>query len=243
MSTRSASSAWPIAIAERSVPPRPSVVTVPPSVDALKARNDGYRAAFERVDDRARLDSQNPRVAVPRVGYNAGLRTGERDRVDAVRRELVGEYGGRDEFAGGQQQIGVGASGAAGDERQQRIGRVRFGSASHRRNDGDRRKARFARVAHAATREPAFLGRRERAPAELENGRFQLFTHTSLGEQQLEDLHRVGCRSATQLVADAPQREVRPPVILSGVEGSTRRRATCTSSVPSTSRGVTIPSR
>ena len=98
----------------------------------------------------ARLDPQDSRVAVTRVGDDAGLRAGERDGLDACRAELLGEDRGRDQLAGGRAAGRRSRCAArAPMSAEQRVGGVRIGRPSDRRDDRDDGEAGFARVAHS----------------------------------------------------------------------------------------------
>ncbi len=128
--------------------------------NALKAGDDRDDIALENLANRPRFDAQNLCVAVVCIGDDSGLRAGKRDRGDARLRELIGKECRGDLFARGEQQVGVSAvrlSCAA--QREEAVGGVRFGRASHRRNYRDDGKAVVARVTDAAIGELAPLAR------------------------------------------------------------------------------------
>src|SRR6185369_11043482 len=73
--------------------------------DALEAGDDRDRARVERPLDAARGDVDDPGLAVRPVGDHAGLRSGERARVDAERVDRHRQQGHADPLAGGEQQV------------------------------------------------------------------------------------------------------------------------------------------
>ena len=78
-----------------SEPPRPSVVTSFDGRDALEAGDEHDRVLVERVHDPVGAHVEDPRLRVRRVGDDAGLRAGQRDRavpevVDRHRAERAG---------------------------------------------------------------------------------------------------------------------------------------------------------
>ncbi len=181
---------------------------------------------------------EDARVAEGVVGEDAGLAAGHRLRGRAQRGQQFGENRGRDHLADRQQQVAVRAAAHGADQAQQRVGRVRIGLAAHRADHDDDLRAAALRFEHARCRDLAQLRRRERRAAELldDDRSTRDRGEASLLDQQFEDLHAVGGRAFAQLIADDPQHGSACRRRCVGLQ-----RATCTTSVFSTSSGVTMP--
>ena len=115
-SQRAARSATARATAERSVPPRPSVVSSPCVPIALEARDDRHEPFGERRAQRSRQHATHLRTEVRGRGADAGLRARERARRDAARLEPEREERRRERLTGGERPIRL--------AREARVGRL-----------------------------------------------------------------------------------------------------------------------
>ena len=129
--------------------------------------------------------------------------------VDASRPQFVGEDGRGDEFARGQQQIGVARAAAAVDQSRaayrsrtdpggRPIAETTATVANPHRDASRTRWYATARCSRVATDVPP-------------NFRTATFIRAriALSQQQFEDLHGVRRRALAQLIAHAPEREAR----------------------------------
>ena len=138
----------------------------------MKPGDDRHDAALEQLRDRAaarRAESSRRRdrssVTMPAcapVSASASMPSAPK---------LVGEDRGRDQLAGSEQQIGVGACRSRRSISPSSVS-VAYGSGARpiAETTATVAKPRFARVADAAIRDLALLGRRDRRAAELQNG-------------------------------------------------------------------------
>ena len=102
---------------------------------ALEAGHDRDRAVGQRAGDAARLDVDDPRPAVRRVGDHARLRPGERARLEAEGSDRHRQQRHRDPLAGGQQHVEF----ARGRQRAHLAGQVHelVRRVAHRGHDHD----------------------------------------------------------------------------------------------------------
>ena len=98
--------------------------------DALEAGDDDDVALVERLPDAARRDVDDAGLAVGRVGDDAGLRAGERPRLEPQVGDGHGEDRHRDALTCGQQHVELTSGGYGGDllgQVEQLVGRVTHG--------------------------------------------------------------------------------------------------------------------
>ena len=191
-----------------------------------------------------RIDAQDLRVGERFVGKDAGLRAGHRLRVGAVVAQQFGEHGARDQLAAGQ-HAGRGSDRRGPDRSGPPACRSRTDRA-HGPSPSTRPPAETPRARVSSTREAAISRSScgcERTAAELLDDGARVggvrpvlrhepipFDRASRGSAR-RWLPRLCAADRRRPTSESARRE--PP--------SLRKRATCTRSLPSTSRGVTIP--
>ena len=114
-----------------SEPPRPRVVTFFSVDDALEAGDEDDLAVVHGLLDARRVDVEDARLHVHRVGDDAGLRAGEAHGVVAEAVDRHGEQGAADALAGGEEHVHLALGRVGGDlagELEELVGGVATGA-------------------------------------------------------------------------------------------------------------------
>ena len=106
MSQRSAFTAAATATADRSDPPRPSVVTrLRSGLDALEARDHRHLAGLHALDQQRAVDALDARLAMRVVGHDRHLPALPGPRLDADGLQRDGQQADRHLLAGGDDHV------------------------------------------------------------------------------------------------------------------------------------------
>ena len=158
-----------MAIAERSVPPRPSVVGMPLSVAPANPATTGTtprssNASTSRGSTR-RIAASPWRASVTMPAWAPVSATASTPDAANSSANTAAEISS----PAASNRSALRAAAAPIDETQERIGRVRRRRPAHGRDHRDRCKTVGDRIANSCKRDGTLLGRRDRRPAELQH--------------------------------------------------------------------------